>query len=88
MYEFCNAKASKGDLLKMFCDEHSIDMKYVWSFGDMTNDITMFEVSGVGVCMLNGSPDAKAAADIITEKPISEDGWADFVENHILKELA
>ena len=88
MYEFCNAKASKGDLLKMFCDEHGIDMKYVWSFGDMTNDITMFEVSGVGVCMLNGSPDAKAAADIITEKPISEDGWADFVEKHILKELA
>ena len=88
MYEFCNAKASKGELLKLFCGEHDIDMKYVWSFGDMTNDITLFEVSGVGVCMKNGSPDAKAAADVITEKGIDEDGWADFVENHILKELA
>lgn len=84
MFEFCNAKASKGELLKMFCAKHNIDMKYVYSFGDMTNDISMLEVSGVGVCMQNGSDDAKAAADIITEKGVEEDGWAFFVENHIL----
>lgn len=84
MYEFCNAKASKGALLKTFCDEHGIDMAQVASFGDMTNDISLFEVSGISVCMANGSPDAKAAAKIITEKGVEEDGWADFVEKHIL----
>ena len=86
MYEFCNAKASKGALLKAFCDEHGIDMKDVASFGDLTNDISLFEVSGYSVCMANGSDDAKAAAQIITEKGVEEDGWADFVEKHILAE--
>ena len=87
MYEFCNAKASKGALLKTFCQAHGIDLAQVWSFGDMTNDISLFEVSGHGVCMANGSPDAKAAAQVITEKGVDEDGWADFVERHLLAEL-
>ena len=56
----------------------------VASFGDMTNDISLFEVSGLSVCMANGSPDAKAAAQIVTEKGVDEDGWADFVEKHLL----
>ena len=51
----------------------------------MTNDITLLESAGVGVCMANGSDDCKAVADMITEKPVWEDGWADFIENHILK---
>lgn len=83
MFEFCHAKASKGELLIEFCQQHNIDMNTVWSFGDMTNDISMLEVS-VGVCMLNGSDDAKAVSKYITEKTIAEDGWADFVEKHLL----
>lgn len=86
MYECGNAEASKGKLLKLFCDRHGIDMAQVWSFGDMTNDISMLEMAGVGVCMANGSDDAKTAAQIVTEKGVEEDGWADFVEKHILSE--
>lgn len=86
MYEFCNENASKGALLKTFCERHGIDLGQVWSFGDMTNDISLFEVSGHSVCMANGSPDAKAAAQIITEKGVNEDGWADFVEKHLLSQ--
>lgn len=85
MYEFGHALASKGKLLEEFCAKHDIDITKVWAFGDMTNDITLLESAGVGVCMQNGSDDCKAVADIITEKPVWEDGWADFVENHILK---
>lgn len=84
MFEFCNIHASKGDLLEKFCTQHAIDLKDVWAFGDMTNDVSMLETAGVGVCMLNGSDDAKAASDLITEKSCHEDGWADFVINHIL----
>ena len=84
MYEFGHAEANKGKLLKEFCNKHDIDISKVWAFGDMTNDVTLLEASGVGVCMCNGSDDCKAVADIITEKPVWEDGWADFVENHIL----
>ena len=84
MYEFGHAEANKGKLLKEFCAKHDIDISKVWAFGDMTNDVTLLEAAGVGVCMCNGSDDCKAVADIITEKPVWEDGWADFVENHIL----
>lgn len=84
MFEFCNSQATKGNLLTYFCKQNHIDLKDVMSFGDMTNDISMLEISGIGVCMLNGSEDAKAASDIITEKGVEEEGWADFVEQHIL----
>lgn len=50
------------------------------AFGDTTNDHTMLELSGVGVCLKNGSDDTKAIADIITDYPCDEDGWARFME--------
>lgn len=84
MFEFCNINASKGQLMKTFCDNHGIDMNDVWAFGDMSNDIDMLEMAGHSVCLLNGSDDAKAVSEYITEKPISEDGWAYFVEKHLL----
>ena len=84
MFEFCNAEASKGSMLKRFCSRHAIDLQQVCCFGDMTNDISMLQAAGIGVCMLNGSEDAKAAADCISEKAADEDGWADYVEKHIL----
>ena len=87
MFEFGNKKASKGNILELYCQNHNIDLKNVYSFGDMTNDISMLKISGVGVCMLNGSDDAKAASDRITEKTVDEDGFADFVEKYILTNL-
>lgn len=87
MMEFANIHASKGYALEKFCELHSIDIADVIAFGDTTNDNEMLEVAGVGVCMANGSDDTKAIADVITEKTCDEDGWADFVENHILKPL-
>ncbi|MDO4198317.1 MAG: HAD family hydrolase [Erysipelotrichaceae bacterium] len=84
MFEFCNINASKGNLMKIFCDRHNIDLKDVWAFGDMSNDIDMIEMAGNGVCMLNGSDETKAAADYISEKTINDDGFAYFTRNHIL----
>lgn len=84
MFEFGHKEASKGTLLVRFCERHNLPIEDVWAFGDMSNDITLLEAAGVGVCMLNGSDDTKAVADIITEKGVKEDGWADFVEKHIL----
>ncbi len=87
MYEFGNKNASKGKAMELFCERHHLDLKNVYTFGDMTNDISMLLSAGVGVCMLNGSDDAKAASDIITEKTVDEDGFADFVEKYILTDL-
>ena len=51
----------------------------------MTNDVSILIAAGKGVCLENGSIDAKEAADEITEKSIEDDGFADYVEKNILK---
>jgi len=84
MYEFCSIDGDKGKYLKIFCERHNIDIKDTYAFGDMTNDISILKAAGTGVCLLNGSDDAKAAADEITELTIDDDGFADYVEKHIL----
>lgn len=87
MMEFANINASKGYALEEFCKLHDIDIADAIAFGDTTNDNEMLEVAGLGVCMANGSDDTKAIADVITELGCDDDGWADYVENHILKPL-
>lgn len=84
LMEFCDKRIHKGYALEKFCEIHHIDLEDVVAFGDTSNDNAMLEIAGLGVCMLNGSDDTKAVADMITEKPCDEDGWADFMERHIM----
>lgn len=84
MYEFNQSTADKGKMLEYFCKNHDIDIKDTMAFGDMDNDIPLLRSAGVAVCMENGAPNVKAVADLITEKSIEDDGWSDFVINHIL----
>lgn len=83
LVEFSNADANKGFALKKYCELHSIDINDVMSFGDTTNDNEMLKVSH-GVCMINGSDDTKACAEIITEKSVEENGFIDFVDRYLL----
>lgn len=85
MFEFAPLECDKGKMLLEFCNKHGIDVKDSVGIGDMTNDISLIKDAGLGVCMLNGSDDAKAAADLITTLTIEDDGFADFVEKNILK---
>lgn len=80
MLEFTDSRVSKSVALIEFCNINNISLDQVISFGDMTNDNDLLEVSGIGVCLLNGSDDTKAVADIITEKTNDEDGFAHFME--------
>ncbi|MDD2592447.1 MAG: HAD family hydrolase [Erysipelotrichaceae bacterium] len=84
MLEFTDRRVSKSVALKEFCINNDINLAQVMSFGDMSNDNDLLEVSGVGVCMSNGSEDTKAIADIITDKSNEEDGFAHFIINNIL----
>ena len=84
MFEFIPSEADKGKMLARFAQNHGIDIKDTMAFGDMTNDISLLKAAGWGVCLENGSEDCKAAADEITELSIEVDGWADYVEKHIL----
>ena len=45
----------------------------VIAIGDSDNDIDMLEFASVGVCMGNGTPNAKKAADMLTDS-VMEDG--------------
>lgn len=58
---------NKGTGIKKICEILNIDMKNTYAFGDSANDLGMFEVCGTSICMGNGTPDVKEAADYITD---------------------
>lgn len=87
LLEFADKHTSKAYALKKYCEMHGIELEDVMACGDTSNDNDMIEVSGIGVCMLNGSDDTKALADIITEKTCDDDGWADFMRKWIEKNM-
>lgn len=58
---------NKGTGIKKICEILGIDMKNTFAFGDSANDLGMFEVCNTSICMGNGTPDAKEAADYITD---------------------
>lgn len=86
LMEFQHRDASKAFAIEKFCEFNGLTLENVAAFGDTSNDNEMIASAGVGVVMANGSDDTKALADIITEKPCSEDGWADFIENVFFNE--
>ena len=77
--EFSDATVSKATALEHFCQENGISLENVAAFGDATNDNEMLEVSGWGICLLNGTDDTKQAADIITDEDIANDGFSKFI---------
>lgn len=66
---------SKGVLFGL-ASGRSLDK--VVAFGDTTNDNTMLEINGYGVCLQNGSEITKAIADAITEYLCNEDGLGTY----------
>ena len=84
LMEFCDRRVSKGNALERYCDDHNIPLSSVMAFGDTTNDNMMIKNAGWGVCLLNGSDDTKQISDDITEYDVENDGFAHYVEKHIL----
>lgn len=58
---------SKAAGVQYICDRFGIDHSDVLCFGDMPNDLPMFEWSGRAVAMRDGHPDVLAAADDVTD---------------------
>jgi Cof subfamily protein (haloacid dehalogenase superfamily) len=84
MLEFQSPAINKGIALRKYCEDNAIAREDVWAFGDAENDIQMLETAGHGICMANGLDDVKAAADAITDYPVSEDGFGRYVFDHLL----
>ena len=86
LMEFANINVSKAYALKRYCIKKNINLDEVWAFGDTTNDNDMLIASGKGICMANGSDDTKKISDDITEKECSEDGFAHYINKHLMEE--
>lgn len=84
VFEFVHAGTSKAEALFCFAKRHQIQLNEVIAFGDMPNDVEMLKASGMGICMKNGSEEAKCAADRITEKTNNDDGLASYLRKNIL----
>lgn len=73
---------SKGDSLRLLAIYHGFDPSEVVAFGDQENDVSMFDVAGIGVAMGNAEDHVKARAKEVTLSN-NEDGFAVWVEKHL-----
>ncbi|MGI8424578.1 MAG: HAD family hydrolase [Chloroflexota bacterium] len=77
--EVVGPDTSKASGLQAVCNRIACTRDEVLAFGDNINDVEMLAFAGKGVCMANGTADARAAAD--SEAPSNdEDGIAVVLE--------
>lgn len=71
---------SKGVGVKKLAQKLNIPLEQVCVAGDNKNDISMFEVAGMAVCMSNGDESAKKIATVITKKTNDDGGFCEIEE--------
>jgi Cof subfamily protein (haloacid dehalogenase superfamily) len=76
-------KANKGEVVRMASEFGRIPTQEIATIGDMPNDITMFQVSGMSIAMGNASPEVQRAATYVTASN-QEEGFAIAVNHFIL----
>ena len=80
LIEFMDPRISKGFAIEKMQELGEYEPEEILAFGDTTNDNSMLEKAGWGVCLQNGSDDTKACADDITEFTCKNDGFAVYLE--------
>lgn len=78
-YDIVRQGMDKGVGLANLCEAMGIPMEQAVAAGDSANDCGMLRAAGLGCCMSNGTPDAKAAADRVIGD-VREDGLAALIE--------
>lgn len=71
---------TKGTALKFICDYEGVEQKYSYAFADAENDLPMLEAAAYPTVLLNGIPEAKAAANFVTFTDNNHEGLAMFLE--------
>ncbi|CAA9249200.1 MAG: HMP-PP hydrolase (pyridoxal phosphatase) Cof, detected in genetic screen for thiamin metabolic genes (PMID:15292217) [uncultured Chloroflexi bacterium] len=77
--EIVGPDTSKAHALAALCDRLGCTPAEVIAFGDNVNDLEMLNFAGLGVCMANGTPEARAAAGRVCPSN-DEDGIAVTLE--------
>ena len=73
MIEFVKKGHTKAEGMERFLKELRVPREEIFAIGDSENDLPMFSMAGTTICMGNGVPKLKAAADYITDS-VLEDG--------------
>ncbi len=74
--EICREDADKGRALERLREQVGADR--IVAFGDNVNDLSMFRVADLAVCVGNASPQTKAAADTVIDTN-ERDGVAHYL---------
>ena len=75
--------ANKGQVVMMAAEFAGILTEEIATIGDMANDITMFQKSGVSIAMGNASPEVQRAATYVTASN-EQEGFAKAIVDFIL----
>ena len=78
-YDVVRGGMDKGVGLADLCEKIGLTLADAVAAGDSANDVGMLKAAGLGCCMFNGTPDAKAAADRVIGD-VREDGLAALIE--------
>lgn len=78
-YDVVRCGMDKGVGLADLCEKIGLTLADAVAAGDSANDVGMLKAAGLGCCMSNGTPDAKAAADRVIGD-VREDGLAALIE--------
>ena len=78
-YDIVRGGMDKGVGLTDLCARLDLPLEETVAAGDSANDLSMLRTAGLGVCMANGTEDAKAAADRVIGD-VREDGLAALIE--------
>jgi hypothetical protein len=75
--------ANKGFVARYLAKKYDLEQSEIATIGDMPNDVLMFVDSGLSIAMGNADPEAKQAADEVTDSN-EEEGFAKAVERFVL----
>ena len=78
-YDVVRGGMDKGVGLADLCEKIGLTLADAVAAGDSANDVGMLKAAGLGCCMSNGTPDAKAAADRVIGD-VREDGLAALIK--------
>lgn len=85
MIEIVSDVADKGRGLKMLCEHLQLPVEKTIAVGDSMNDIQILNTAGFSAAMGNACPEAKEAADFITDD-CDHDGVAKVINTFLMGE--
>ena len=74
----------KGSGLRQACAALGVPVEQALALGDSENDLGMLRAAGLAGVMANGTPEAKAEADVISCADNDHDGAAELIEQYVL----